>query len=149
MMIMMIMMMLTNPCNSDRDSQEGELGSSALESRGKDPTCGETSNLYGIVCFIRSTRGWVTIPKRMNLQKSFKRPLTPPTPTLIFGFDHVAFFLQFHAQKLYLQNVQHKFLDWKWPPPCNFSENSSVFVYRHLSLNTTIFFKWFGWGKNG
>ena len=138
---MMIMMMLTNPCNSDRDGQEGELGSSALESRGKDPTCGETSNLYGIVCFIRSTRGWVTIPKRMNLQKSFKRPLTPPTPTLIFGFDHVAFFYNFMLKSSIYKMCNTNFWTENDPPPCNFSENSSVFVYRHLSLNTTIFFK--------
>ena len=30
---------------------------------------------------------------------------------------------------LKVQNLQHKFLDWKWPPPLwNFSENSSVLV---------------------
>ena len=117
MMIMMIMMMLTNPCNSDRDSQEGELGSSALESRGKDPTCGETSNLYGIVCFIRSTRGWVTIPKRMNLQKSFKRPLTPPTPTLIFGFDHVAFFFTISCSKALFTKCATQIFGLKMTPP--------------------------------
>ena len=81
--------------------------------------------------------------------EKFQTAFDPPYPYPHFWIWSCCIFLQFHAQKLYLQNVQHKFLDWKWPPPCNFSENSSVFVYRHLSLNTTIFFKWFGWGKNG
>ena len=46
---------------------------------------------------------------------------TYPKKTLLYHF---------HAEKalLKVQNLQYKFLDWKLPPPWNFSENSSVLV---------------------
>ena len=71
----------------------------------------------------------VTLPKRMNFQKSSKRLLLP-TP-LIFGKSY-SFFRKSELKKLCIkvQNLQHKFLHWKWPhlpsPPLyNFCENQA------------------------
>ena len=49
--------------------------------------------------------------------EKFQTAFDPPYPYPHFWIWSCFIFLQFHAQKLYLQNVQHKFLDWKWPPP--------------------------------
>ena len=71
----------------------------------------------------------MTLPKRMKFWKRSKCPLTPPS----FSESHVC---KFSPKKLCknprikVKNMQHQFLNWKWPPPTpwNFSENSSVLV---------------------
>ena len=77
-----------------------------------------------------SFKGRVAVPKQMNFQKNSKRPLILPPS---FLGTYVAFFLENLRKKPYIkvQNLQHKFLDWKWPLPrplWNFSKKSSLLV---------------------
>ena len=54
-------------------------------------------------------------PNRMNFRKNSDRPLTPPP--LIFGKSHFNFFgKRLKMPFIRVQNMQYKFLDWKWPP---------------------------------
>ena len=61
-------------------------------------------------------KGRLSLPKRMNFRKSSKRSLTPP---LIFRKIILQIFPEIHDQSIVYngKNLQHKFLDWKWPPP--------------------------------
>ena len=90
-------------------------------------------------------KGSFPLPKRMNFWKSSKRPLTPPPP----HFRKIMLQIFWNIPWKYplciifmpkkpcskVQNLQQKFLDWKWPPP-PFGTFPKIhpFWYREASL---------------
>ena len=75
--------------------------------------------MAGLLCIIWSYFPWDACSTTVQCGNWLK---TYPKKSLL---------CHFHAEKALfnVQNLQHKLLDWKWPPPLwNFSENSSVLV---------------------
>ena len=81
--------------------------------------------------------GQMPSPKRMKFRKSSKQLLT-----LIFGNFFCKFVSISCSKKPYLrvQNLQHRFLDWKWTPPPLF-ENIPKISHK-VSPFVKFFHKW-------
>ena len=75
--------------------------------------------------------------------EKFQTAFDPPPPS--FSENHVALFSGIHDRRSVYngKNLQHKFLDWKWPPPSGSFPKIHPFWCGHPSLRVGGHFRCF------